>query len=365
MRAPAGIRVGLAGGGTGGHLFPGLAVARSLLPPGSRPHLFGSGQAAERDWIGDQADAVRVDAPKLPARGREVPRYLLRLGGAVNRSLSEMRARRPDVVFGLGGYASVAPGIAALLTGRPLILLEQNVVPGKANLLLSRLGGRVAASYAASVEHLSAGARTRARVFGNPVRPELFAGTRDPERFGMDGDRLLLLVAGGSQGAEGLNDRVIAAASILAEEEIQVLMLSGPRDEDRVRRALASAGVRAWVAGFSTGMGTLYRTADLVLCRAGGTTIAELAALGRPSVLVPYPHHADRHQEMNAGALVRAGAARAVAEVELTPERFRAEVVGLLKNPEERWRMADAAAGLAVPDAADKVARWAREMIAR
>jgi UDP-N-acetylglucosamine--N-acetylmuramyl-(pentapeptide) pyrophosphoryl-undecaprenol N-acetylglucosamine transferase len=142
-----------------------------------------------------------------------------------------------------------------------------------------------------------------------------------------------------------------------------VLHLTGRDEDETVRRAWREAGVAAWVAPFSPDMGTLYATADLVLSRAGGTTVAELAATGRPSVLVPYPHHADRHQERNARAMVAAGAARLVREEELTRERFRCEVIDLLLDREERVAMGRAAAGLGVPDAADRIAGWARELV--
>jgi UDP-N-acetylglucosamine--N-acetylmuramyl-(pentapeptide) pyrophosphoryl-undecaprenol N-acetylglucosamine transferase len=363
MKAPREVRVALAGGGSGGHLFPGLAVARSMLPEGHRPMLYGSGRAGEGEWVGERAETIALDAPMLPSRGKDVPRYLARLSRAVHCSMKEMRTRRPDVVVGLGGYASVAPGLAALLLGRPLILLEQNVVPGKANLLLSRLGGTLAATWPASLTHLTNRARKRARVLGNPVRPELFLGRRNPEKFGLRPDRPILLVMGGSQGAEGVNRRVAAAAGVFAERGLQLLWLTGPRDRDLAGDALRSAGVRAFVSPFSDDMGTVFRTADLVLSRSGGTTVAELAALGRPSVLVPYPHHKDCHQEYNARALVSAGGARLVREAELTLERITGEVVDLCFDREALSSMGRAAASVAVPDAAGRVARFAFQMM--
>jgi len=356
-------RIALAGGGTGGHLFPGLAVARALLGEDGRPVLYGSGRALEAGWVGEGAERVPLDSPLLPSRGRDVPRFLVRLARAVERSLREMRARRPDLVVGLGGYASVAPGIAALLARRPLLLLEQNVVPGKANRLLARLGGRVAASYQESVDLLPKPARVRTRVLGNPLRSDVLAGTRDAERFGLDPRRPVLLGMGGSQGAAGLNSRLAGAAVSLGRGGIQVIHLTGLRDEAAARAAYARAGVRAYVTAFSPLMGTLYRTADLVLCRAGGTTVAEVAALGRPSVLVPYPHHADRHQERNARVLMAVGAARIIREEDLTPERIGSEIVGLLGNADALARMGRAAAGVGVPDAAERVARWAVELM--
>jgi len=357
------VRIALAGGGSGGHLFPGLALARTLLPEGGKPLLYGSGKAAETEWVGREALPIRVDAPMLPGSRKDLPGFLSRMAKAIHHSLAEMRVRRPDLVVGLGGYASVAPGVAALMSGCPLLLLEQNAVPGKANLLLSRLGGTMAATFPGSISHLNRAARARARVLGNPARPELFLGERDAAKFGLSPARPILLVMGGSQGAQGLNCRVAAALGEFAVRGVQILWLAGTEDEAMAREALCRAGVTGWVRAFSADMGTIYRTADLVLCRAGGTTVAELSALGRPSVLVPYPHHKDMHQEYNARALVRAGAARIIPEGELTPERIGAWVAELAIDGPTLGGMATAACAVAVPDAADQVARFASELI--
>jgi UDP-N-acetylglucosamine--N-acetylmuramyl-(pentapeptide) pyrophosphoryl-undecaprenol N-acetylglucosamine transferase len=356
------MRIALAGGGSGGHLFPGLAVAKAL---GERPVLYGSERKGEAEWVGEEAERVVLDAPLLPARRKELPRFVVRLARAVGASVREMRARRPDLVVGLGGYASVAPGMAALLTRRPLLLLEQNAVPGKANRLLARLGGRLAAAYPESLAELGDRSRRRARVVGNPVRPGILSGVREPVRFGLAPDRPVLLVMGGSQGATGLNEAVLAAAADFAARDVQVLHLTGSEADEAARRRWARHGVRAWVSAFTPDMGTLYATADLVLSRAGGTTLAEITATGRPSVLVPYPHHADRHQEKNALTMVEVGAAKLVREEDLTPERIRKDVLDLLDDRDRLGEMGAAAAGLGVPDAADRIAGWARELVER
>ena len=361
MRAPRTVRIALAGGG--GHLFPGLALSRSLLRGEGRPVLYGSGKAAEASWVGDAAERVTLDAPHLPSRRSDVPAFLVRLARAVGFSLHDLRVRRPDLVVGLGGYASVGPGIAALLAGRPLLLLEQNAVPGKANRLLARFGGRLAASFPESLAALTPRARSRARVVGNPVRPELRAGRRDPGIFGLPAGAPVLLVTGGSQGAEGLNRAVLGAADVFARRGISVIHLTGARDEAAARAVWAGAGAPAFVAPFTTRMGDAYATADLVLCRAGGTTIAELAVLSKPAVLVPYPHHADRHQERNARLLANAGAAVVLPEAELTRERVDREVADRILDRPALLEMAGAAARLGVIDAAARAAGFATEIM--
>jgi len=362
MKAGGRLRIALAGGGSGGHLFPGLALAMAL---GERPVLYGSERKGEAEWVGGDAERVVLDAPLLPARRTDVPRFVVRLAAAVNASVREMRARRPDLVVGLGGYASVAPGMAALLTRRPLLLLEQNAVPGKANRLLARLGGRLAASYPESLGALSDRTRRRARVVGNPVRPGILSGVREPKRFGLAPDRPVLLVMGGSQGATGLNEAVLAAADDFAAQDVSVLHLTGSGADEAARARWRRHGVRAWVAAFTPDVGALYATADLVLSRAGGTTLAEITATGRPSVLVPYPHHADRHQEKNARTLVEAGAATLVREEDLSRERIGCEVLDLISDRARLDAMGSSAAGLGVPDAADRIAGWARELVER
>lgn len=354
------IRLLLAGGGTGGHLYPGLAVAKELrrLRPGTQVVLAGTGRPAEtraleRLPIGH----ALLGARPFPRRLGALPGFAWALAGSIRRGIRLVRRFDPDLVVGLGGYSSAPPAIAARLAGRPVYLLEQNVVPGLANRWLSRLATEVLASFEESARHFPAQARVTA--VGNPVRGEVTAPRIHPRReLGLDETRTTLLVIGGSQGARGLNEAVLRMMPQLGQrrEEIQVIHLSGEADARRLARAYDEAGVAACVRAFERDMATVYQAADLALARAGGTTIAELRACGLPSVLVPFPHAAEDHQRRNAEAVARAGGAVVLEEEDLGNGHLHS-LLTLLDDPACRARLAAGMRAQARPEAATRVAR--------
>ncbi len=366
MIRPAGLpTVLLAGGGTGGHLFPGVAVADELrrLAPGARVLLA----CTARDENAAHGAACRLEmvdvrSPRATG-GLMLPVFGIRLSAAVARSLAVLREHRPHVVIGLGGYGSVAPALAARLVGTPVILLEQNAVPGRATRLLSRFARSVAASLPGLAAH---GIGCPAPVTGNPVRPSVLATRLAHADFGLVPDVPVLGVLGGSLGARGLNRAFEAGLPALVaalrdpaarRAPIQVLHATGDAAEAlRLEQVYADLRVNACVRPFYEDMAAVYGTADALLCRSGGTTIAEITAIGLPSVLIPYPHHPDRHQFQNARELVASGAATVVEESELTPERLAAEVGPLIANPLVRSLRAREARRLGRPDAAQRVA---------
>jgi UDP-N-acetylglucosamine--N-acetylmuramyl-(pentapeptide) pyrophosphoryl-undecaprenol N-acetylglucosamine transferase len=354
-----------AGGGTGGHLLPGVAAAERLraLEPRARVIFAATDRDAAGAWGRAAAgESLPLASPRLPRGARDVPGFVAAMAASVHDSVRALHRHRVDGVVGLGGYASVGPALAAIATGRPAVLLEANLVPGAANRLLARLGATTAVSFEETGGLLPG---SRAVHTGNPLRAAVLEKRRDAAGFGLDPSRPVLAVVGGSLGAAGLNERVRAALPLVAEAGAQLIWAAGSADAARALDAASrAAGVRARVVAFCGDMGSLYGTADLLLARSGGGTVAEAAANGVPAVFVPYPHHADRQQHRNAAALVRCGAARAVEESELTPERFRVEVLGLLGDAEARARMAAAAAALGRPDAADRVARLVLERLA-
>jgi UDP-N-acetylglucosamine--N-acetylmuramyl-(pentapeptide) pyrophosphoryl-undecaprenol N-acetylglucosamine transferase len=353
-----------AGGGTGGHLLPGVAAAERLraLAPRSRV-LFAATDRDESGAWGAEAPGERLPlaSPRLPRGAREWGGFLAGLASSLRDSVRALHRHRVDGVVGLGGYGSVGPSLAALATGRPAVVLEANLVPGSANRLLARLGATAAVSFEETGRHFPA---ARSVHTGNPLRTSVLRKRRDPGLFGLGGDGPVLAIAGGSLGARGLNARVAAALPRIAAAGARLLWAAGSEEEaERRGREAREAGVRAAVLPFCADMGAFYGTADLLVARAGGGTVAEAAALGVPAVFVPYPHHADRQQHRNAGALARRGAARVVEEGDLTPERFEAEVLGLLADAGERERMARAASACGRPDAADRVARLVLERV--
>jgi len=352
-------RVLMAGGGTGGHLFPGVAVAERLAKrmPGARVQLAATAKdLSSLHLAACPLEIVQLGSPKLPGGVGTVPGFGVSMARAVLRSYAFLREVDPEIVVGLGGYGSVAPVVAARARRIPAIVLEQNAVPGKATRLLARFG----AVAAASIPGIHArGFKGRAVLTGNPIREKVLKTRRAHHEFGLDPALPVLGVLGGSLGAHGLNDRVLRGVSALRDAvgaPFQVVHATGSfEDAVAAERSYHAAGVAACVSPFFVDMGAVYGTVDVVLCRAGGTTVAELAALGIPPVFVPYPHHGDDHQSRNADALVKSGAASLVEEAALSPEMLAHHVAPLLADSARRARRARAMRRTGRPDAADRV----------
>ena len=351
----------IAGGGTGGHLFPGVAVARELMArvPGSSVTFVGTAAGIESRVI--PREGLTLDTIRSAGLKGKSPVALLR--GLSLLPLSAMDAwqvisrRRPSVVIGVGGYSSGPVVALAALRGVPTMLMEQNATPGLTNRLLSRLVRTAAVTYEESLATFG----SKAFVAGNPVRPEFFAaGSAAP---GPDG-RARVLVFGGSQGAHAINVAMADAAPLLAGAGVDVTHQTGERDLAMVREAYAAAGLTSRVEPFLYEMDREMRAADVIVCRAGATTLAELTAAGRPAILIPLPTATDDHQRKNADALVRQGAAQVIDQRDLTGARLAEALVALARDGSARARMSAAARGMARPDAArvivDKVLELAR-----
>jgi UDP-N-acetylglucosamine--N-acetylmuramyl-(pentapeptide) pyrophosphoryl-undecaprenol N-acetylglucosamine transferase len=353
----------VAGGGTAGHVFPAIALAEALARDhGAEVALVGSAAGQEARLVPAAGLAFHgVAADQLP---REIS---ARAARATLTALRSVRACRPivedaDIVVGMGGYASVPAVLAAVRARRPMVLHEQNAVPGLANRLASRWARAVALSFAGAARRLPRARRTV--VTGNPVRASILdvpasrhaLAKEAREAFGFDEDRRTLLVTGGSQGALRLDRAVTGALELMRDrDDLQVLVLSGPAHRDEVR-APARAALRLAVVPFLDRMELAYAVADLAISRAGATSIAELTACGVPSILVPYPHATARHQEANARELERAGGAEVVPDADLSPQRLRERVDSLLGDPHRLAALAAGASSFARPDAAERLA---------
>jgi UDP-N-acetylglucosamine--N-acetylmuramyl-(pentapeptide) pyrophosphoryl-undecaprenol N-acetylglucosamine transferase len=347
------LRVVIAGGGTGGHFFPGLSVAQALhgLAPSSRVTFVGTARGIEARL----APAGGYDFRALPGSGfagvglwRRV-KALAAVPVASAMSAALLARLRPKAVVGVGGYASLPVGLVAGLAGIPLLLLEQNVAPGLSNRVLGRLAGAVAVAFPQA-----AGAFGRkARLLGNPVRASLTSvgPEQAPDR------PFRLLVFGGSRGARAINEVFAAAAPKLAAFPggIRILHQTGAEDEARVRAAYAEAGVDAEVRPFIDDMDRAYAWCHACACRAGATTLAELAVVRRAALLVPFPQAAGGHQALNARGLAQLGAALCVDQSDLDSDALLS-ALGTLADPAERGRMAGAAGALARPEAAREIA---------
>jgi len=343
-------------GGTGGHVFPGLAVADDLREAGWRVVWLGAKTGMEATLVPKRGyDMAWVSFSGLRGKGPLAFLLLpLRLLVAFWQSARAIFAHRPDVVLGMGGYISFPGGMMAALFGKPLVVHEQNAIPGLANKVLAGVADRVLCAFP--------GALKGATLTGNPVRPEIAAIAAPEQRYAERSGPLRILVIGGSLGAKALNDIVPRALShVPGGGRPIVTHQSGAQHVESLRQAYSAAGVQAATAAFIDDMAAAYAEADLVVCRAGATTVAEIAAAGVASVLVPYPHAVDDHQTANARFLADAGAAILVPESELSAERL----AGLLARFDRVWLgdMARRARSLARPDATSAVAMACAELV--
>lgn len=348
----------VAGGGTGGHLFPGLAVAEHLRVGKGDDVLFvGSAFGIEARVIPRTAFPFRALTVRgLRGRGlRGVFQLAWQQPVAIGNAWRIVREFNADVIVGVGGYASFPIVFAAWLRRIPSVLLEQNAHPGLANRVLARIARRVCTTFPGAEKFLPA---AKVVVTGNPVRP--FAQATPQARTGFS-----LLVFGGSQGARRINEALTAGVKALMSRipGLQIVHQTGRDDLERTQQHYREAGIDAEVLGFIDDMGAAYARADLVICRAGATTLAELTALGKPSILIPYPFAADDHQRANAEVLVAAGAARMILDRDLTAETLVEAVTELAEDRSRLQAMGAAALTLGRPDAAQQVVAICREVV--
>lgn len=342
-------------GGTGGHVFPALAVADYLSAQGWRVVWLGAKTGMEATLVprhGYEMAWVRFSG----LRGKGIVRAALlpfNLLIAFWQSARAILARRPDVVLGMGGYISFPGGMMAALLMRPLAIHEQNSVAGLANKVLARLADRVLQAFPDALPG--------AQLSGNPVRADIAALAPPQARFAARAGRLKLLVLGGSLGAQALNETLPRSLALLPDElRPEVTHQAGAKHIETLRSAYAAAGVRAEALDFIDDMARRYGEADLVICRAGALTVAELACAGVAGILVPYPHAVDDHQTTNAKFLSARGAAILLPQPELSAQRLADLLRGLTR--ERLLEMAEKARALGKQDATEVVARACMEL---
>ncbi len=345
----SGWRVMILAGGTGGHIFPGLAVAQALRARGADVHWLGADGGMETRLVPAQGIAIDTIAVK-GLRGKGIATLVsapLRLLRAVRDAARVLRAHRPDAVLSFGGYAAGPGGIAARIAGIPLLVHEQNRAAGMTNKVLAMVARCVLTGFPQTF--------AGEIVVGNPVRAQIAEVPGPAQRDFNHGGALRLLVLGGSQGARALNQAVPHALAALGMP-VEIVHQSGEKLLDEARKAYADAGVPARVEPFIADMADAYAWADLVVCRAGALTLAELCAVGVGSVLVPFPQAVDDHQTRNAEYLVERGAALLLKQDDTLAARLRDVLDELARDAGKRFAMADAARSLARPDAAERVA---------
>ena len=350
------MRLLIAGGGTGGHLFPALAVARALKEedPGAQILFVGTKHGIEVRVIPETEFSIKF----IAARGMKRTGMMNLLKGFLElplgamQSLSILRSFRPHVVLGVGGYASGPTLIAAALLRIPTAVQEQNSVMGTTNRVLSRIVDQIFISWENTEPPPPP---TKTVLTGNPIRGDLLAG--GPIN-GSNRDRLNILIFGGSRGARSINEAMAGNLALLVPfaDKIAILHQSGLGAAEKIKDAYKEAGIQAEVKEFINEMGPAYKWADLVVCRSGASSLAEITALGKPAILVPYPYAIGDHQARNASVLEEKGAVRVVPDDKLANGALAGEIRNLLEDPDQLVTMGHNSQKLGRPDAARMIA---------
>ncbi|MBR9729046.1 undecaprenyldiphospho-muramoylpentapeptide beta-N-acetylglucosaminyltransferase [Shewanella intestini] len=345
-------------GGTGGHVFPALAVAKHLADKGWQVRWLGTKDRMEARLVpqyGFDIDFLDIKGVRGNGKLRKLaaPFKIIR---SIIQAKTVINEFQPDVVLGMGGFASGPGGVAAKLSGIPVVLHEQNAIPGLTNRLLSKIAKKVLCAFAdtfdSSVKHVE--------VVGNPIRQELVVlGQQKPLSLANQSHELKVLVVGGSLGAKVLNDTLPSALAMLSKQHlVTVWHQVGKHNVDVVKASYQQQGQQdsVNVTEFIDDMEAAYRWADVVVCRSGALTVSELAAVGLPSILVPYPHAVDDHQTKNAAVLLQAGASFLIPQSQMTPQSLAEKLSRLASNRNELVLMGQQAKGVAVTDATQRVA---------
>jgi UDP-N-acetylglucosamine--N-acetylmuramyl-(pentapeptide) pyrophosphoryl-undecaprenol N-acetylglucosamine transferase len=362
------MRVIIAGGGTGGHVFPGLAVAEELRSRDASTEVIFAGTE------------YGIEARVIPREG--YPIKFVRAEGLVGVSLKKklraavkiflsiadsykiLRTLRPDMVIGVGGYASGAVTLCAFFMSVPTMVLEQNSMPGLTNKILGKFVDVICITYQESMSFFP---KSKTYFTGNPVRMNVIRGNRESafRLFSLDRDFFTIFVFGGSSGAKSINSAVVNSLNYLHDlrDKIQFLHQTGLKDFENVRDAYRKSGFRGMVAPFIHQMGEAYAVADVVVSRAGATTLAEMTALGKAAILVPFPYAAGEHQELNARKLVDIGAAKMIPDRELKGETLAKAIQELYTNEALRNDMQRHSRSVGRPDASAKVVDIAMSLV--
>ncbi len=352
----------MTGGGTGGHLFPALAVADALQKHSPPPEILFVGSLTG-------LEATAVPQAGYPFRGLPAVSLPRRIGlrfirAAIANARSLLKARRiidewtPDVIFATGGFASAGVLVAGWMARVPVVLHEQNSVPGLTNRIASRFAREVHLTYSGSRRYFRK--RGHLRLSGIPIRESVTQGSRSKalRLFRLDDDRKTILLFGGSQGAHRLNQAILDALPRFAQRrDVQFVIQSGQKDYTWMLDRCREVPARSWVRPFIQNMGDAYALADLVVCRAGALTLAELAAMGKPAILVPYPHATANHQALNAEVTAETGAAVMIPDAELTGERLAQEIDALIQHSRRLRLMSIQSMRLARPDATERIVK--------
>ena len=362
------MRIIIAGGGTGGHLFPGIAIADALATRDKKNRVLfvGTGKPFEISVLSKTAFKYKsITAEGIKGRGlwRQIV-SVLKIPKGIFESIMILKDFRPDLVIGVGGYSAGPVVIAAWLMGIKIVLHEQNILPGITNRILSGFADRIYVSFKDTrlerFRWLAPIEPKKLLVSGNPVRKEILQSVMDQQDKSLadTGQKkpFTVLILGGSQGAHSINMAVLEALEYLKEKDKYFFVhQTGSADEQDVKKAYMKNGISCMVKSFFDDMARQYHNADLIVCRAGATTVAEIAVMGKGVIFIPYPFAADNHQVFNAGSLENAGAAEMILQKDLTGKRLAKRIEHYASNPGALKAMASRAKSISRPDAAEAI----------
>jgi len=340
------MRVVIAGGGTGGHLFPGIAIAEEFLRRDKKAEVLfiGTQRGIESKLLGPAGYKLRtIDVEGIKGRGiKALIKGFYQIPQSMWQSGRILKQFQPRIVIGVGGYASGPAVLAAHFMGLPTAIAEQNAAPGITNRILGKFVDKIFVTYAATANSFPA---AKVLASGNPVR-RAFAGVRSLQKAAKDFQQLLIF--GGSQGAQAINKSIVEMLPQLPKikNNIRILHQTGARDVEPVREAYARSGIKAEVTAFIVDMAEAYRQADLIICRAGATSLAEITTAGKAAILIPFPFATNDHQTKNAEAMAEKGAATMIEEKDLSGDKLFAVVEKLLKDPQKLQSMEENSAKL-------------------
>ncbi|MCF8067305.1 MAG: undecaprenyldiphospho-muramoylpentapeptide beta-N-acetylglucosaminyltransferase [Desulfobacterales bacterium] len=359
------INILIAAGGTGGHLFPAVTIAQAFKDsnPENRICFVCTGKPFERSVLVESGfDFYEIKTEGLKGRGIinqfksafKIPMGILKSMGLISRI-------KPDLVIGMGSYVAGPVLLAAWVMGKKTAIHEQNILPGVTNRILSRFAQRIMVSYEDTKTNA---APEKVRVTGNPVRKEILSLLNEESSSRSIDSPMTILVMGGSQGAHNINMAVIESLEHIKDKDVcTVIHQTGSQDEEMVKRAYVNSGIKNTVKAFFKDMDRQYKTADLLICRSGATTVAELAAIGKAAIFVPFPHAADNHQEFNARSLEENGAAEMILEKDLSGRTIADRITYYASNRDKIVTMAENARKLGKPDAAQNIIDLCYEVV--
>ena len=351
------MRIVIAGGGTGGHLFPGIAIAQEFMErnPETQVLFVGTGKPFERSVLAERGfPHKRISSEGIKGRGRwQQGLAIFKIPKGMLESIRVLWRFKPDLVVGVGGYSAGPLAAAAWLLRMNIVLQEQNVMPGITNRMLAPLADRIYVSFQKTAEYFK---KDKVRVTGNPIRREILQCAKSAGIKETGQKPFTVLIVGGSQGAHSINLAVMEALERLKEKDrFYFVHPTGEKDEAAVRAGYRRNGIACMVKTFFHDMATQFQKADLIICRAGATTVAEITAMGRAAIFIPFPFAADNHQVLNAQDIETAGAAEMILEKDLTGSHLAERIEYYATHRENLVQMAAAAKAYGRPDAAKHI----------